>query len=92
MAFRGVGTECGRLANQITSSPGVSVELVSPGETCMRLVEHSFWLDPTDKSLTARKLLSASALAGRVPAYKLAYPRDYAKLEDVHAAIFSVLD
>ena len=71
---------------------GASVEAVSPGNACMRLVEHSFWLDPTDIALTARKLTSASALAGGVRVYHLSYPRDYAKLAELHAAIFSVLD
>ena len=43
-------------------------------------------------ALTARKLASASALANRVPVYQLAYLRDYAKLDELHAVIFSVLD
>ena len=68
------------------------VEALSPGDACMRMVEHSFWLDPTDMARTARKLASASALANAVPAYKLAYPRDYRKLDELHAAIFSVLE
>lgn len=65
-------------------------EAVSPGDACMGLVEHSFWLDPTDLALTARKLISATLLINDVPAYKLAYPRDYAKLDQLHAAIFAV--
>ena len=69
-----------------------SLRLVSPAAACMLTVEHSFWLDPTEIALTAQKLRSASALANRVPAYRLVYPRDYAKLANVHAAIFSVLD
>jgi len=68
------------------------VERISPGAACMRLVEHSFWLDPTDMALTARKLAQASTLANDVPAYTLAYPRDYAKLGELHAAVFSVVD
>ena len=70
----------------------VSATRMSPGDTCMQLVEHSFWLDPTDMALTASKLSAASALANDVPAYLLAYPHDYAKLADVHAAIFAALD
>ena len=69
-----------------------SLELVSPGDACMRLVEHSFWLDPTNMALTTRKLASASALANRVPVYQLSYMRDYARLDELHAVIFSVLD
>lgn len=74
------------------SVASASVELVPPGDACMRLVEHSFWLDPTDTGLTARKLQSASLIANGVRLYQLAYPRDYAKLAEVHAAIFKVLD
>ncbi len=74
------------------ASEHARVEKLSPGEACMRMVEHSFWLDPTDMARTARKLTSASALANDVPAYKLGYPRDYKKLDELHAAIFSVLE
>lgn len=68
-----------------------SVVPVAPRDACMRLVEQSFWLDPTDRELTARKLEAASALVNRAPVYQLAYPRDYARLAQVHAAIFAVL-
>lgn len=67
------------------------VNPVSPGDACMRLVEHNFWLDPTDMAKTTRKLHQASVLATRVPAWKLDYPRDFSKLDDLQAAIFSVL-
>ncbi len=68
-----------------------TIETIGPADACMRLVEHSFWLDPTDIGLTARKLASASALANRVPAFELAYPRDFSQLPELHAAMFSVL-
>lgn len=74
------------------AAAGPSVDLISPGDACMRLVEHSFWLDPTDVALTAKKLSAASALAHCVPVFQLGYPRDYAKLGNLHAAIFAAVD
>lgn len=68
-----------------------SVRAVLPGDACMRLVENSFWLDPTDIALSARKLKLASVLVNCVPTYQLAYPRDYSKLAELHATVVSVL-
>lgn len=68
-----------------------TVTPLRPADACMRLVEHSFWLDPTDLALTAKKLASASALANAVPGFTIDYPRDFAALGDLHAALFAAL-
>lgn len=74
-------------------SPDGAIHLrpMSPAETCMALITNSFALDPTDKDLARKKLADASKLANEVPAYEVSYPRDYARLPDVHAAIFEKL-
>ena len=71
-------------------SPDGEIHLrpMSPAETCMALITNSFALDPTDKALSRKKLEDASRLANAVPAFEISYPRDYARLPDVHAAIF----
>jgi hypothetical protein len=77
--------------NPENSAGSARVSPVSPGAACMRLVEHNFWLDPTDMARTACKLTRASALAACVPAWQLDYRRDFSSLDDVHAAIFARL-
>lgn len=80
------------LLNSEDGHADARVTPASPSDACMRFVEHSFWLDPTDMRLTAQKLKLASALANSVPVFQLTYPRDYAKLDELHATIFSVLN
>ncbi len=72
--------------------PFPAVTSLSPAEACMRLVEHSFWLDPTDLNLTAEKLRAAGALASSIPSCQLSYKRDYAGLCDVQAAMLAAID
>lgn len=69
----------------------VHVRQMSPAVTCMAIITNSFALDPADKELARKKLADASKLANEVPAYEISYPRDYARLPDVHAAIFEKL-
>lgn len=64
---------------------------LTPSATCMGMVEHSFWLDPLDLALTARKVRTASAIAAATPAFTLDYPRSFARLDDVHSALFAAL-
>lgn len=65
----------------------ILIRTMSPAETCIALITNSFALDPTDKALGRKKLEDASRLANAVPSFELTYPRDYARLPDVHAAI-----
>ena len=53
----------------------------------MALVENSFSLDPSDVSEAAKRLDAASAVARNVPMFQITYPRDYARLPEVRAAI-----
>jgi hypothetical protein len=67
------------------------VKPVATSNACMKMIEHSFWLDPTNISLTIAKMTSASALAGSVAAYDLSYQRDYHQLPKIKEAMLSIL-
>lgn len=58
---------------------------------CIALVEQSFTLDPRDPRCAARRLAALSQLALTVPAYRLSYPHDFARLGEVHAVIETIL-
>lgn len=72
-----------------SSDPEIRLNRLSTGNACMAFITNSFALDPTDTGLAGRKLQGASALAHQVPAFEIHYPRDYARLPDVHAAIIA---
>ena len=56
-------------------------------QACITLVEQSFSLDPRDPQCAARRLASLSQLALAVPAYRLSYRHDFARLGEVHDVI-----
>lgn len=65
----------------------ISLRTLSPAETCLAIISNSFALDPTDKTLAAKKLQQASSLANQFSAFEISYPREYSRLPDVRAAI-----
>ena len=65
---------------------------LSIAEACMALIDNSFALDPSDVDRARAKLREASRLAGAVPAFAIAYPRDYMRLPDVRAAMVAQLN
>ena len=65
----------------------VAVRRLTLAETCMSLVESSFSLDPSDIARARDRMEQASALASRVPAFEISYPRDYSRLPEVRQAI-----
>jgi hypothetical protein len=67
------------------------IEPMAASDACMAFVEHSFWMDPTDLTRTKGRMAQASALAAGVPAFRLAYPREYSALPVVHDAIVGAL-
>ncbi len=69
----------------------IRCERKSAAEACMTLIANSFELDPTDLDRATRKLAQAAALASDVPTFRLSYPRDYARLLEVHATMLAVL-
>lgn len=66
---------------------GVTVRPQSIASACMTCVENSFTLNPSDSAQAAGRLEHASHLARAVPFFEIAYPRDYARLPEVRAAI-----
>lgn len=65
---------------------------LAPAEATMTIIANSFALDPTDKTRAREKMAKAAALAAAVPAWELCYPRDYARLPEVHATIQHLLE
>jgi len=65
----------------------ISLRQMTAAETCMGVIANSFSLDPTGRDRAGQKLDAASAFAATVPAFEIAYPRDYSILPDVHAVL-----
>lgn len=65
----------------------IALRRLMAAEACMKLVANSFALDPADLSRAASRLDCASRLATARPACELSYPRDFARLAEVQAAI-----
>lgn len=82
------------LANKTASEAAATSVCARPLPStmaCIKLVEQSFTLDPQDPACAARRLAALSALALALPAFTLSYPRDFACLGEVHAAIAAIL-
>ena len=54
-----------------------------PAETCLSLIKHSFRLDLSDRQASARQLERCSEVARSVPAFRLDYPRDYTRQDEL---------
>ena len=73
-------------------SKTIEARRMSAAEACMAMIEHSFWIDPTDVGQARGRFLQASAVASHFPAFELSYPRDFKVLDDVRAVILGLLD
>lgn len=69
----------------------ICVTRLSVANACMALLANSFALDPTDAQRARHRLDAASDLAGRIPAFTISYPRDFARLSEVRTAIVAQL-
>ncbi len=69
------------------NSPKVSAAPLASTMACIKLVEQSFTLDARDTDCAARRLAALSELALAVPAFTLAYPRQFERLHEVHEVI-----
>ena len=67
------------------------LQSLTPREACMAMIEQSFAFDPSDISAAARRMQQASRLAAAVPTQTLAYPHDFAVLQQVHRLIEATL-
>jgi len=70
----------------------VEFELVSPGTVFVALMRHTFRLDITDRVRAQQEFEALTQLAGRVPLYRLRYPREYDFLPQVRQAIIEHLE
>ncbi len=70
-----------------TGAATISLTKLSPRDACMAIVANSFQLDLTDTRRAAALLAKAAKVAKQVPAFRLTYPRDFALLPSVRAAI-----
>ncbi|MWV26966.1 hypothetical protein [Aurantiacibacter rhizosphaerae] len=63
------------------------VRALKPSPACMRILEHSFWLDPNDRALAAGRFLIAGQVADHISSFTLDFARDYAILPEVRDAV-----
>lgn len=70
----------------------ILIEPMNASDACMAIVEHSFWLDPTDLDRTKDRMMQASVMARQIPTFRLIYPRSYSALPAVQTALAAVLD
>jgi hypothetical protein len=64
-----------------------TIESLSERETVMAIIGNSFQLDPSDKARAGRLFEQAAQIAQRLPAFELSYPREFAGLAEVRAAV-----
>jgi hypothetical protein len=72
-------------------SDDIRITSLTPAEACMAIIANSFALDASDPEETKRRFAQAAEGARNIPVYDLRYPRDYAALPEVHAAIFQAI-
>lgn len=65
------------------------IKLLGANEAMMEFVQHSFILDIRSEHTLGGHFERMATLAGKIPTYRLDYPRDYARLPDVRSAIIS---
>ena len=76
----------------VLARDGVSettIRLLGANEAMMEFVQHSFILDIRSEQTLGGHFERMVRLAGKSPAYRLDYPRDYAQLPDVRSKIIS---
>jgi hypothetical protein len=68
-------------------SGDVRIAPIAPQPALAELINHAFLLDVADRRLLRSHFDALADLAERVPCFSLDYPRDYALLTDVIAAV-----
>lgn len=67
----------------------IFITSLSPTEVCMALIQHSFRLDLGDRAATVAQLARCSEIARVTPAFRLDYPRDFARHDQLTRTICS---
>jgi hypothetical protein len=93
-AFDGEPVRLARLyvlapADASRASHDARIEALAGGAALIELVKHAHRLDVTDRRLLAGEFERLTWLSERCPTRRLAYPRDFARLADVRAAILA---
>ncbi len=70
----------------------IGLTSLSPRDACMEIIRNSFQLDVTDRRRAAEALDAAGDISQHVPAFRLSFPREFARLPDVRAAILGQRD
>ena len=80
-------------AIMVIGEPAEAIETrrLSAADACIALVTNSFALDPSDVAQAQRRLEASCRLAASVPTFEIRYPRDYAQLPMVRAAILDLV-
>ena len=68
-------------------SEDIAITPLSAAEAAVEWVKHSFLLDVGDKTRLASHFAQIGLLAAQGLSSRLDYPRRYAMLDDVHAAL-----
>lgn len=63
-----------------------------PSQSCIKLLEQSFALDPKDARRAANRMTMASQLVEQIPTYEIDFAYGYDRLVEVHAAIEACID
>jgi hypothetical protein len=74
-----------RSSERCSNSPQLTP--LTPRDGCVELLRHAFQLDVTDRQRTAALFSIVGELARQVPLFAIDYPRQYAYLPEVRAAI-----
>ena len=64
------------------------IRRMGAADLCMKLIEHSFWMDPEDLKQARKRLQRASEFATHVPAFEVRYQHNFSQLLDLCEAIF----
>jgi hypothetical protein len=70
----------------------VVLQRLAPSDATMNWCANAFVVDQRDPALLRNNLQRGARLARQVPAYRLAYPRDYLRLPEVVTAVSACLD
>lgn len=70
----------------------VRVTKITPAQTCIALIKHSFRLDLADRKASAIQLQQCSEVARTVPGFRLDYPRDHARHDMLIDALLEHVD
>ncbi len=76
------------------TDPGKDIRVVqlAPAAACMAIIQNAFAFDSEDADEARNRFAQAALAAQVIPVFDLTYPRDYARLPEVHTAIFATLD